>query len=295
MPKISIVVSGGSSKGAYQIGFFKALQKSGLASSVEAISATSIGTINAYAFLTNKLDLAERLWLSFNVNGIWKFRNKIKNENFLHHSFSQLIHEHDSIPCDFYVTLSEISTMCAHYFNLKGEINPFKKKIIETSVSIPLLTFTPFQQKDKIYIDGGITDNIHVSPIINKKHDILFIVHFMPELPTSFSSLATDSDIVYINMSQSENFKTGNFNYRQEQVKEMIEEGEKYSLIKINEYIQNKKPHKSTKKIDFKYYYFSGARLLTVLNYFLQFNKEARILYIKKAKLTYKKLKNLFK
>lgn len=128
MPKVSIVVSGGSSKGAYQIGFFNALKKCGLVSSIEAVSATSIGTINAYAFLTNKIDLAEQLWLNLNVNGIWNFKSKIKNENFLTNSLSKLISENDYIYCDFYATLSEMSTMSAQYFNLKGKINPLKKK-----------------------------------------------------------------------------------------------------------------------------------------------------------------------
>lgn len=290
MPKVSIVVSGGSSKGAYQIGFFNALKKSGLASSIEAISATSIGTINAYAFLTNKIDLAEQLWLNLNVNGIWNFKSKIKNEKFLTNSLSKLISENDYIYCDFYVTLSEMSTMSAQYFNLKGKINPLKEKILETSISIPLLTFPPFQQKDKIYFDGGVTDNIPTTPIINKKHDILFIVHFTPECTIIPIPTILQADVIYINMSQSDKFKKGNFNFKREQVQEMIEEGERYTLLKINEYLLHQQ-QKTIYKRDINYYYFSGANLLALLNRLLRIDNVKRILYIRNIKRKYKNLK----
>lgn len=290
MPKVSIVVSGGSSKGAYQIVFFNALKKCGLVSSIEAVSATSIGTINAYAFLTNKIDLAEQLWLNLNVNGIWNFKSKIKNENFLTNSLSKLISENDYIYCDFYATLSEMSTMSAQYFNLKGKINPLKKKILETSISIPLLTFPPFQQKDKIYFDGGVTDNIPITPIIDKKHDILFIVHFTPEYTIKSISTTLETDVIYINMSQSEKFKKGNFNFKREQVQEMIKEGERYTLLKINEYLLQKQQN-TTYKRDINYYYFSGASLLELLNRLLRIDKVKRILYIRNIKRKYKNLK----
>lgn len=289
MQRVSIVVSGGSSKGAYQIGFFKALKSCGFSFCIGSVSATSIGVINAYAYLTDKLDLAEQLWLSLNINGIWKFRNIVKNKNFLVDSFAQLIQVDDFISCDFYVTLSEMSTMTAQYFNLKGKMNPFKKKIMETSVSIPLLTFSPLQCNDKIYFDGGVTDNIPVAPILDKKFDILFVVHFTPEYHIEHNVQVPNADVIYIDMSQSRSFKQGNFNFGREQVEDMIKDGERYTLQMISEYSSRRQQNYLNKQ-SLSYYYFSGARLLSFLNYLFRFNKGKRVVLIRNIKYVFRKL-----
>lgn len=294
MKKISVVIAGGSSKGAYQIGFFKALKKSGLSYYVDSVSATSIGVINAYAFLTDKIDLAEQLWLSLNVNGIWSFRNLIKNNNLLENYLAKLIKVDDSIPCDFYITLSEMSSMTARYFNLKGEINSLKIELIKTSISIPFLTFEPLRYNSKIYFDGGVTDNIPIIPIANRNSDILFIIHFMPEYQINILTKNPNANIVYIDMSKCRDFKHGNFNFKREQVQTMIEEGERYASQIIHEYtFQRKSNYKNKYKRHIIYYYFSGARLLSILNNILKINKNGGFIFIKNIKFIYKQAYNL--
>lgn len=291
MRKISIVISGGSSKGAYQIGFFKALLKSGLYPYVGAISATSIGAINAYAFLENKLHLAEQMWLSLDVSGIWKFRSKIKEEDFLTNSFSQMIDMTDYVPCDFYITLSEMSTMTAQHFNLKGKMTPTKKALLETSISIPLLTTSPLQHKGKLYFDGGVTDNIPFTPIANRQQNLIFIVHFTPDYQIKQEKLSKGVEVIYVNMSKSHKFMKGNFNFKHEHVKQMIEEGERYTLQVINEFIQYRNENQQTPTEHNIYYYLSGARLLSILNKILEIEKNKRILYSNKIKKLYEKIK----
>lgn len=84
-------------------------------------------------------------------------------------------------------------------------------------------------------------------------------------------------------MSQSDKFKKGNFNFKREQVQEMIEEGERYTLLKINEYLLHQQ-QKTIYKRDINYYYFSGASLLALLNRLLRIDKVKRILYIRNIK-----------
>lgn len=281
MPNISIIISGGSSKGAYQIGFFKALIKKGLLPFITSASATSIGAINTYAFLNGKLDLAEQLWMQLDFKGIWNFRKKVINEGLLENIFSSLIKEEDNIQQDFYITLTEMTTMTAHHFNLKGKMNDEKKKLLKTTISIPLLTSVPYQYKDKIYFDGGVTDNIPFSSARTKNNDLIFIVHFTPgyDIPQKHKK-----DIIEINFSNSKNFIKGNFNYKQEEIKYMIEEGERFTLQTIDKFISSSRRTFTNNKAKDLYYYFSGARLLSILNYTLQIGKNKRVLWIKKLK-----------
>lgn len=58
--KRALVLSGGGSRGSYEIGAWQALEEIGLR--VQMCFGTSIGAINAALFLQGDLDLAVRLW-----------------------------------------------------------------------------------------------------------------------------------------------------------------------------------------------------------------------------------------
>lgn len=61
---LSLVLSGGGAKGAYEVGVWSVLYEAGLASDVVAISGTSIGAVNAALFASwPDPKGAERLWL----------------------------------------------------------------------------------------------------------------------------------------------------------------------------------------------------------------------------------------
>lgn len=69
---LGLVLSGGGAKGAYEVGVWQALEESGVASNITAISGTSIGAINGALFATQP-KAAESLWLEkiddvFNLN-----------------------------------------------------------------------------------------------------------------------------------------------------------------------------------------------------------------------------------
>ena len=56
MPKIGLVLSGGLAKGAYQLGVLKAINELVRLEDIVAISASSVGTLNAYAFINQRLE-----------------------------------------------------------------------------------------------------------------------------------------------------------------------------------------------------------------------------------------------
>jgi len=56
--KIGLVLSGGYANGAYEYGILKYIEDNKDNLEIEYIIATSIGALNAAAFLSNRLDLA---------------------------------------------------------------------------------------------------------------------------------------------------------------------------------------------------------------------------------------------
>ena len=59
---LGLVLSGGGAKGAYEVGVWQELEEAGLASTIVAVSGTSVGAINAALFATRP-EAAESLWL----------------------------------------------------------------------------------------------------------------------------------------------------------------------------------------------------------------------------------------
>ena len=67
--KIGLVLSGGMAKGAYQIGALRAINKFIPRDEITCISCASIGVLNGYAYVTDQLDVAEKMWKGLCSNG----------------------------------------------------------------------------------------------------------------------------------------------------------------------------------------------------------------------------------
>lgn len=292
MQTISIVMSGGSAKGAYQVGFFKALSNYGLAGNVRAVSATSIGALNSYAFLSGKLEIMESLLLEIKANGIWDFRKRDKECNLLQNSFNQLVETKDRIDLDFFITLSQMSTLTPRYFNLKGEVTPLNRELIKASIAIPLLTTPGLFFENEYYFDGGVTNNIPINPILVNQSDVIIVVHFTPEYRIEKALLNSNSHIIYVDMTKIDGFIKSNFNFEYACVKKMIYDGQEYATKIFDEFFLCTGKKNRVNLVKDSYYYLSGGTLLATLNNILNSHKDQRVkilAQIKKLDLIVKK------
>ncbi len=60
--KIGLVFSGGGSRGAYQIGLWKALRELGWEDRIEIVTGTSVGAINGASFIQGDYERTYRIW-----------------------------------------------------------------------------------------------------------------------------------------------------------------------------------------------------------------------------------------
>lgn len=70
---VGIVFSGGFAKGAYEIGFCKAILEYIKMKNIKAVSGASIGALNAYGFINNRLDYLCDIWKSLEFNSAREF------------------------------------------------------------------------------------------------------------------------------------------------------------------------------------------------------------------------------
>ncbi len=176
-PKIGIALSGGGVKGFAHLGVLKALEEKGIEADLLAgVSAGAIvGSFIAAGKkpaevmeLINESDFFDFAKLSIPDRGIFTLDNMTEN---LKKSLGVSTFEELKIP--FYVGAANIEKARMEYFS-QGDLI----RIIQASSSIPVL-FSPVEINGDLYVDGGLFENLPVSPLLNKC-DKLIAVNVMP-------------------------------------------------------------------------------------------------------------------
>lgn len=227
MEKIGVMFSGGVAKGAYQIGFCKALLDFMPVKEINVISACSIGTTTGFALISNKIDIAEELWMNCEITEKRGFINKIKTP-FLADNLDILLSCFNPIKGDFYVNCCEIPLITLKYFNLKDAKVTQVKKILQACISIPAIAKL-VEIDGKKYVDAAILDNMPISPLINKNLDCILVVHFDPTSTIDYSGINKRCNIIEFNYSMGKTFCNESFNFTQVNIKNMIEIGYDYA------------------------------------------------------------------
>lgn len=212
MSKLGVIFAGGGGKGAYQIGVWKALKEHGIDRNVGAISGTSVGALNAVSFLQGDYDLAEKIWLNISHEKILKLdvvkwlqsissslgsimnksvietflRTKISNGIFSREGLLQIINQYINlnvvsssyIKC--YITCCHLPSLKPIYFDISGESSKRIKKILLATSALPLI-FDTETIDDENYIDGGVVDNVPITPLYNDGYRTFLVIHLSRE------------------------------------------------------------------------------------------------------------------
>ena len=164
--KTGIVLSGGGVRGIAHLGVLKALNEKGIFP--ELISGVSAGAI-AGVFYADGYN-PDEIFEIFNHTSIFHFAKiSIPNKGFLSlNKVSKILDEYiraknfEDLKIPLYVAASNLNEGKVEYFHQGELIN----KII-ASASIPII-FKPTIINGKTYVDGGIFDNLPISPIRNQ-------------------------------------------------------------------------------------------------------------------------------
>ncbi len=173
MNKIGLALGGGGTRGFAHIGAIKALEEKGIRP--EIFAGTSAGAIVAGLLAASKtsdeimdflkdVKLMEAARITLPVSGFASLDNlgKKLDEILEHKTFEDL---------DFplYVCVSNLNTGRVEYIS-SGNV----AQAIQASASIPIL-FTPVTIDGHQYVDGGVIDNVPVTPLVGKCHKLIAI------------------------------------------------------------------------------------------------------------------------
>lgn len=205
--KIGLVLAGGGSRGAYQIGVWRALRELGIDKYIQVIAGTSIGALNTVLFLQGNLELAEDIWCKITKEQILPIDEKelglkgllfnigAKNISFVKKYIPKAVKAGtisregldeilESINLDVvrkskvkaYAACTIIPELKAEYFNINKYSAESIKKIIHATSAVPMIYDS--QNIENInYLDGAITDNIPIQPVYGEGCDVIIVVH----------------------------------------------------------------------------------------------------------------------
>lgn len=178
----ALVLSGGGSKGSYQIGAWKALKK--LHQKFDIVVGTSVGAMNGAMIVQNKYWKALNIWKKINMkflfgeDAIESSKNfdiyKMYGHNFLKNGgmdikeLDKLIKENVNIK-KFYSSKINYGLVTYNITNktaLELEKKDIKKELLADYIMASATCFPAFQQKKidgKNYIDGGFYDNLPIN------------------------------------------------------------------------------------------------------------------------------------
>lgn len=204
-----LVLEGGGTKGAYQIGAYKALKKLGI--EFQGITGTSIGALNGAYIIQNDIEIMEDIWLSYDythfMNVDEEFYEKYKNVDFTVKNINSLIGLINKAVRNEGIDISPLRELLEKTINEDAirkskkdfglvtvwwdkKINPYplyiedipKGRLVDyliASASLPI--FNLERMDDKLYLDGMFFDNIPVSLLEDKGYKDIVVIRLLDD------------------------------------------------------------------------------------------------------------------
>lgn len=180
--EISLCLSGGAARGAFHLGFLSFCEEQNI--HINVYSGSSIGAIIAVSHasgvpakeqltLFKSKEIKKTLKFNYFKNGLIKIDH---NHNILKDILP--IDRLEDIPKSVYVNAYDIKHKQLHYFNQGDTLT----LCMASSALIPI--FKPITYEQMLLIDGGLIDNIPITPLLEYPYDI-YSLDLLPRLEKS--------------------------------------------------------------------------------------------------------------
>ena len=237
-----LVLAGGGTKGAYQVGVWKALQELNI--NVTAIVGTSIGALNGALFLQDDIDSVIKMYEHIKINNIMNIEGIDSNKNIF--DLSNIFNLAADYTKQKGIDNTPLRNMIREYVNMdklydsrinfglvtysvknKTPLRKFKNEIPKEQMEDYLLAsscfpiFKPQIINGEEYFDGGLYDNIPSNMLIEKGYKNIIIADIAG---IGFSKKSVNKDVYIKVLSPSEDLG-GTFEFNHERILNNIKLG----------------------------------------------------------------------
>jgi len=193
---VGIVLAGGMAKGAYQIGALKAIAEFLPRDEIKYMSCSSVGVLNGYAFATDNLEAAERMWRNVCGENNRVMITKMLRSATLQQDIKNIYDPEKTLPCVCYCSLLDLNHRNLIYQDLSTVESELIPLYLKASVAMPVYN-RAVQIGDVSYFDGAMIDNIPVYPLLKHTLDYIICIYF-DDTCYKFESTYVDNKIIKI-------------------------------------------------------------------------------------------------
>lgn len=194
---IGVVLSGGFAKGAYEIGFISAVLAH-TEFSVKAISTASVGTLNGYSLCVGKTDLAREVWKRFDAHSSRDFLERLLRRREIYRIIDDFCGERDVLNAPLYTVCWMPPGVRVRYVRLNDYDFEKKRSFLKAAVTIPPF-MKPIEIEGRKYLDGAVIDNTPITPLMDKRLDLIISVQFDGYIP-SYRTENVSCPILFLNL-----------------------------------------------------------------------------------------------
>lgn len=233
---IGLVLSGGMAKGALQLGALYALSECIPLEEIKYVTCASVGTLNGYAYMTNKLERAKKMWSELCNNGKKMGLTQFLRSDILQEDIIGLYDPNDSVSAEFYCSLFELRTKNIVYKDLSKVDKDKIPLYLKASVALPVCNRV-VEVDGSGYFDGAVVDNIPVFPLLDRELDYVICIYF-DDICYKFESTEFDNKIIKITFPNETSLKQS-FVFQQDSIDDMLEEGYERTKSVLKEYFSD--------------------------------------------------------
>ena len=233
---IGLVLSGGMAKGALQLGALYALSECIPLEEIKYVTCASVGTLNGYAYMTNKLERAKKMWSELCNNDKKMGLTQFLRSDILQEDIIGLYDPNDSVSAEFYCSLFELRTKNIVYKDLSKVDKDKIPLYLKASVALPVCNRV-VEVDGSGYFDGAVVDNIPVFPLLDRELDYVICIYF-DDICYKFESTEFDNKIIKITFPNETSLKQS-FVFQQDSIDDMLEEGYERTKRILKEYFSD--------------------------------------------------------
>ena len=224
------------SKGAYQIGFTKALLRYIGRDEIKVISGASMGLFVAYSLAADRLDDFEYLYRNIDIGSTPQLFYRVFFKRMLWNYIGEFCSPDDKVEIPLSFPVCRIPLFSLRYYWLSGKYNPCWQKYLRAAINFPFLCIFPSILEHRFAIDGGAGDNIPIYPVLKKgkgflpageDFDLLIVLHFDARYDYR-REFTTDIPVLDLDLGICNDFKKNHYDFSKEYVDEMISRAEDY-------------------------------------------------------------------
>ncbi|HNX16581.1 MAG TPA: patatin-like phospholipase family protein [Bacilli bacterium] len=221
--KIGIVLSGGLARGAVQLAFAKQMVEKIGYERLKLLSASSIGSINAYSIACKSYDQMLSLYRKFDIESTKALnlyvRNRLFNKIFNGIESSEMV-----VPT--YVTGTKLFGLETYYFYLNKMDRNSVRTTLNISMSFPMVNGPHRLHKRTLFIDGGATDNIPIYPMLHEDLDMVIILHCYPKYYPPIKLFSDKTIVIDVDVTLELDKSITSFSFSKDKLNDMADIGE---------------------------------------------------------------------